>query len=221
MDANTDISGMMHATGLVPVFHHDDDELALEVLHASYEGGLRIFEFTRRGKHAETTFSKLKAFADKSLPDMMLGAGSIVTGNSAEEFIGMGAGFIVSPLFSESVNDICQSHDVMHIPGCGTVTEIGNAHKAGAGIVKLFPAEVYGPTFIRAILGPMPWSRIMPTGGVTTERTNLKAWFDAGAWCVGMGSALFAPGLLTKGKMDDLRDKISETIRVIREVRDA
>ncbi len=221
MDAHKDISGMMNSLGMVPVFYHDDTQLAVDVLHACYEGGLRLFEFTNRGKNALSVFEKLQEFSRKSLPDLLLGAGSVINGNSAEEYITAGADFIVSPLISDSITDVCRNNEIMHIPGCGTVTEVGRAQKSGALVVKLFPAEVMGPSFIRAVLGPMPWSKIMPTGGVTTDRENLKAWFDAGAYCVGMGSSLFTSEILREGNMALLTRRVSETLQIIREVRNA
>jgi len=221
MDAYKDISGIMQTQGLVPVFYHGDSQLATEILHACYEGGLRIFEFTNRGKNALAVFEKLQEFTEKSLPEMMLGAGSVVTGNSAEDYISRGAQFIVSPLISTSVSGTCQAREIMHIPGCGTVTELGKAQKAGAQIVKLFPAEVLGPTFIKAVLGPMPWSKIMPTGGVTTDRDNLKAWFDAGACCVGMGSSLFTSDITEHRKVSLLIPRVKSALDTIREVRNA
>lgn len=212
---------MMHASGMVPVFYHQDAEFAVEVLHACYEGGLRLFEFTNRGKNANTVFQRIQSFARTSLPDMLLGAGSVISSNSAEDYIGMGADFIVSPLFSEAVTDICKKKEILCIPGCGTVTELGKAQQAGAELVKLFPAEVLGPSFIRAVLGPMPWSKIMPTGGVTTERDNLREWFDAGAFCVGMGSSLFSRELMEKKDSQALEAKVHATLELIREVRNA
>ncbi len=192
---------MMDKTGMVPVFFHEDLALTRDVVHACYEGGLSIFEFTNRGKNALDVFAGLSDYCHKHLPEMMLGAGSIINGNSAEEYISAGADFIVSPLLSDSVTDTCKKRQCLHIPGCGTVTEVGRAQQTGAEVVKLFPAEVAGPAFIRAIRGPMPWSKIMPTGGVSTEKYNLKEWFDAGAFCVGMGSSLFTPSLLKSGQL--------------------
>lgn len=221
MIGNKDITGMMQACGVVPVFYHEDAQVACDVVHACYAGGLRIFEFTNRGKHASAVFKTLQSYCRKNLPEMMLGAGSIVNGNSADDFIGMGADFIVSPLISESVIDVCRSKDILHIPGCGTVTEVGRAQKAGAAVVKLFPAEVLGPSFIRAIRGPMPWSNIMPTGGVTMEKENIKAWFDAGAFCIGMGSALFSRELIEQGDMNSLTQRVTLLLSTIQEVRDA
>ncbi len=210
---------MMHALGVVPVFSHEDTQVACDVVHACYEGGMRIFEFTNRGKNASSVFGALEAYCRKELPEMILGAGSIVNGNSADDFIGLGADFIVSPLISDSVIEVCRTKEILHIPGCGTVTEVGRAQKAGAQVVKLFPAEVLGPSFIRAIRGPMPWSNIMPTGGVTTERENIKAWFDAGAYCVGMGSALFSKDLIHQKDMRGLIQRVSQVLTTIQEVR--
>lgn len=210
----------MHQTGMIPVFYHEDIDTAKQVMRASYNAGLRVFEFTNRGKNALDVFSQLIPYIRENLPGMVLGAGSIINGNSAEDFMAHGADFIVSPLISDSVIEVCKKRNCLFIPGCGTVTEVGRAQQAGAEIVKLFPAEVLGPAFIKAIRGPMPWTNIMPTGGVTPDYNNLKAWFDAGAFCVGMGSALFSPDMITTGRMDELENRIREVLQTIKEIRD-
>ncbi len=208
----------MQKSGMVPVFYHPDPEISKKVVRASYDAGIRVFEFTNRGENAMEVFNSLQNYCKELMPDMILGAGSVMDKESAKSFIDMGAGFIVAPLFYSEVMDICQEQDIPYIPGCGSVTEIGNAQRAGSELVKLFPANVLGPGFIRSLLGPMPWSLVMPTGGVKPERENLREWFDAGAFCVGMGSALFSSELVN-GPSGLLTNKIMEVLQIIREVR--
>lgn len=220
MTSDKDITGIMHQKGMVPVFYHDDVTISKQVIQACYNAGLQVFEFTNRGKNALEVFTHLTTYIRENLPGMVLGAGSVINGNSAEDFITHGADFIVSPLISDSVIEVCKKRNCLFIPGCGTVTEVGRAQKAGAEVVKLFPAEVLGPAFIKAIRGPMPWTNIMPTGGVTTDYDNLKAWFDAGAFCVGMGSALFSPSMIAAGQFDQLENKVRNVLQTIKEIRD-
>ena len=182
----------MEESGFVPVFYHSGLEFCKRVLLASYNGGARAFEFTNRGERAHEIFRELTIFSAENTPDMILGVGSIVEPATAGLYIQLGANFIVSPIVNEEVARTCNRRKVAWVPGCGTVSEISYAEELGAEIVKVFPAsEVGGPSFIKAVRGPMPWTRIMPTGGVDTTRENLESWFSAGASCVGIGSTLF------------------------------
>ena len=207
----------MHTTGLVPVFYHEDKELAAEIVHSCYEGGCRVFEFTNRGKHAPAVFEKLVELQQKQMPDLILGVGTIMSSAAKETFLNLGAQFTVSPV----LHDELVSHSQFHIPGCGSVTEIDRAWNNGAELVKLFPANVLGPGFIKALHGPMPDIRIMPSGGVFPDRENLKSWFGHGAYCVGMGSPLFKPEIIRDKRMDVLKRHVEEILVMIKEVRNA
>lgn len=176
---------------IVPVFYHSDSSVCQHVMQACYDGGVRMFEFTNRGEAAYTNFVVLRTLATAQMPDLLLGVGSVVYGQDAERFIAAGADFIVGPCFSQSVYEVCKAKAIPYIPGCGTVTEIFRAQELGCEVTKLFPGDVYGPKMIKGLMAPMPWSKVMVTGGVSPEKENLKSWFDAGAWCVGMGSKLF------------------------------
>jgi 2-dehydro-3-deoxyphosphogluconate aldolase/(4S)-4-hydroxy-2-oxoglutarate aldolase len=182
----------MHRTGIVPVFYDADVNTCKKVLKACYDGGVRVFEFTNRGDFAHEVFGELNTYALSNLPGMVLGVGSIVEQGTAALYMQLGANFIISPLINPEVAKVCNRRKVAWIPGCATLTEISQAEELGAEIVKLFPAaQLGGPDFVKAIKAPCPWTRIMPTGGVTTDKDNLKSWFDAGVDCVGIGSNLF------------------------------
>lgn len=181
---------------IVPVFYHGDSTVCQHVMQACYDGGVRVFEFTNRGEAAYANFVVLRALATAQMPDLLLGVGSVVYGQDAERFIAAGADFIVGPCFSQSVYEVCKAKAIPYIPGCGTVTEIFRAQELGCEVTKLFPGDVYGPKMIKGLMAPMPWSKVMVTGGVSPEKENLKSWFDAGAWCVGMGSKLFPKDVL-------------------------
>lgn len=178
--------------GVVPVFYDADIEISKKIIKACYDGGARVFEFTNRGDFAHEVFAEINKYAIDKLPGMMLGIGSIADSATASLYIQLGANFIVAPSLNPEVAKVCNRRKIAWIPGCGSITEVSTAEELGAEIVKIFPAsQVGGPDFIKAVKGPMPWSNIMPTGGVTTDTENLSKWFKAGAYCVGLGSQLF------------------------------
>ena len=212
----------MQETGVVPVFYHADPDVAKKVLKACYDGGIRTFEWVNRGDFAHEVFSEINKYALQELPGMMLGAGSVVDEATAALYIQAGANFIVSPLLNENMAKICNRRKIMWAPGCGSLSEISKAEELGAELVKIFPAsEVGGPSFVKAVKGPCPWTNIMPTGGVDTTHENLKQWFDAGVTCVGMGSKLFSKELIAKGDFENLTRKVKELTQTIQEIKSA
>ena len=210
---------VMEESGMVPLFYHSDIELGKKVLKACYDGGARLLEFTARGDFAFEVFSELNKFALKELPGMIMGVGSITDAAAASMFLQMGANFIVTPSFREDIAIVCNRRKVLWSPGCGSLTEINTAEEMGCEVVKLFPGSTYGPGFVKAIKGPQPWTSIMPTGGVSTEESNLKGWFDAGVTCVGMGSKLISKELLAKRDFDGLEDLVRTTLATISKIR--
>lgn len=187
----------MENTGIIPVFYHNDVEVAKEVVKACYDGGIRVFEFTNRGDFAHEVFSDLVKWADNECPELILGIGSIVDAPTAALYIQLGANFVVGPLLYADIFKVCNRRLIAYTPGCATASEIGLAQELGAEIVKVFPGgSVGGPTFVKNIKGPMPWTRIMVTGGVEPTEENLSDWFKAGVSCVGMGSNLFPKEVL-------------------------
>ena len=176
---------------MAPVFYHKDIETAKAVVKACYDGGVRCFEFTNRGDFAHEVFAEVVKFAAKECPEMAVGVGSVVEPATAALYMQLGACFVVGPLFNPEVARVCNRRQVVYIPGCGTVSEVGAAQEAGCEVVKVFPGDVLGTKFVKGLLAPMPWTKIMVTGGVEPTEENLKSWFGAGAFAVGMGSKLF------------------------------
>ena len=210
----------MEQTGVVPVFYNGDTEVATNVVKACYRGGIRTFEFTNRGEKAFDVFSALARMAARECPGLVMGIGSIVSAADCRRFVEAGARFVVGPVFSAEVMDEAVKLDVPYIPGAATPTEVFNAWKAGAAIVKVFPAaEVGGPSFVKAVLAPMPWLRIMVTGGVEPTRENLSKWFAAGVKCVGIGSNLFPKELVATGRWDEMSEAIARTLAVVAELK--
>ncbi|MBD1395793.1 bifunctional 4-hydroxy-2-oxoglutarate aldolase/2-dehydro-3-deoxy-phosphogluconate aldolase [Pontibacter sp. JH31] len=182
----------MEATGLIPLFYEADFEVAKQILCSCYRGGARVVEFTNRGEFAHEVFAALVKFARVELPELILGIGSVTDAGTAALYMQLGAEFIVTPVLREDIAKVCNRRKVLWLPGCQTLTEIAAAEELGAEIVKLFPGESISPGFVSAIKGPCPWTKIMPTGGVSLEEENLAPWFKAGVSCVGAGSKLMA-----------------------------
>jgi len=218
--SRSEVFTAMKTTGVVPVFYDADVDVCKNVVKACYDGGIRVFEFVNRGDFAHEIFSELNKYALKELPGMILGVGSLVEEATTAMYIQAGANFIVSPLLNEEMAKICNRRGVSWSPGCGTISEISKAQELGAEIVKLFPAsEIGGASFVKAVKGPMPWTNIMPTGGVDTTEANLKTWFDAGVTCVGMGSNLFPKEIMASKNYSALAHKVKELMVTVGKVR--
>lgn len=187
-----EIALTMQKTGIVPVFYHRDIEVCKKIVKACYEGGARVFEFTNRGDFAHEVFGELNKYVSENLEGMILGIGSVLDAGTAALYLQLGANFIVSPIVNPEMARACNRRKVAWMPGCGSATEINYAEELGAEVVKIFPGtQVGGPSFVKAVKGPLPWSSIMPTGGVSPTKENLTTWFEAGVHCVGIGSKLF------------------------------
>ena len=207
----------MKETGIVPVFYHKDPMVCRNVIIACSDGGIKVFEFTNRGDYAHEMFSELNKWAEKEVPSMIMGAGSVVDPGTASIYIQAGANFIVSPVLNTDMAKICNRRKVLWSPGCGTLSEIGLAEELGAEIVKIFPgSSVGGPDFVRAVKGPCPWTSIMPTGGVEPSIDNLREWFDAGVTCVGIGSNLITRELIQKKDWEGIRKRVAAAIKIAR-----
>jgi len=179
-------------------------------------------EFTNRGDRAIHVFTKLAEFRDAEMPELILGVGSICDAPTAAMYIAAGADFVVGPMLDEEIAKLCNKRKVPYSPGCGSVTEIHKAHELGVEICKIFPGEqVGGPTFVKSVKGPMPWTEIMPTGGVSPTKDSLAEWFSAGIACAGMGSKLITKELLEACDYAGITQKVQETISFIKQIRGA
>lgn len=214
-----EVAKAMEDSGMIPLFYHPDITIGKQVLKACYDGGARLLEFTARGDFAHEVFSELVKYAIAELPGMILGVGSVTDAAAASRFMGLGANFIVTPVLREDIAMVCNRRKVLWSPGCGTLTEIARAEELGCEIIKLFPGDVYGPQFVKGIKGPQPWTSIMPTGGVSPDKENLSAWFNAGVTCVGMGSQLISKEIIARGDYAALELKVEQTLRIIKELR--
>ncbi len=180
----------MISTGLVPIFYHPDIEVAARIVQACVEGGARCIEFTNRGERAHLVFEALTRRFEAE-ERVFLGVGSVIDPGTAALYLQLGANFVVGPALNSEVARVCNRRKTAYLPGCGSVSEISRAEELGVEICKIFPGiPVGGPGFVRAVRGPMPWTRLMPTGGVEATEASIRSWFDAGVACVGIGSKL-------------------------------
>jgi 2-dehydro-3-deoxyphosphogluconate aldolase/(4S)-4-hydroxy-2-oxoglutarate aldolase len=217
-NASIIVYSRIEETPIVPLFFNADLTVAQHVLKACYDGGIRVFEFTNRGAEAPAIFAKLIDYCEKECPDLVLGIGTIYDAKQANEFIAMGADFMLQPFTTPEVGEVCAKHDIPWLPGTMTLTEIRNAEILGAKYVKIFPGNVVGPGFVKAIKGPMPKTKIMVTGGVEPNKESLSSWFGAGAAAVGMGSQLFPADLIAKKEYQSISNTIADLIKIYREL---
>ncbi len=215
-----DVALKMREVGAIPLYNHPDIEVCKKVITACYKGGMKIFEFTNRGDFAHELFSQLAKWSKETMPDLVLGVGTVVDPGTCSLYIQLGAEFVVSPILNEEMAKVCNRRKVLWIPGCATASEIGKAEELGAEVVKLFPGPtVGGAKFLKAYLGPCPWSNIMPSGGVSPTMENLKEWFDAGAFCVGMGSQFISKEIVENERFNDLSEIAAESIEIIKKLK--
>ena len=207
----------MRESGIVPIFYHKDPEICRNVINACFKGGLKFFEFTNRGDYAHEVFSEINKWAAKEVPSIIMGAGSVVDSATASLYIQLGADFVVSPILNKEMAKVCNRRKVLWIPGCATMSEINYAEELGADIIKIFPGScVGGPEFVKSIKGPCPWTSIMATGGVEPTQENIKAWFDSGVACVGIGSNLMTKELILKKDWEGLTNRVAEAVKIVK-----
>ncbi len=206
-------------TGLIPVFYNQDVEVASQIVAACLDSGVHCIEFTNRGDQAHLVFAELvRRFNNDERA--ILGAGSILDAGTAALYIQLGANFIVGPALNPDVARICNRRKVAYLPGCGSVSEISAAEELGVEIVKVFPgSQVGGPGFVKSVRGPMPWTNIMPTGGVDPSEENIRDWFEAGVACVGIGSKLVRKDLVAARDYAKITAMAAQTLGWIKSFR--
>jgi 2-dehydro-3-deoxyphosphogluconate aldolase/(4S)-4-hydroxy-2-oxoglutarate aldolase len=208
----------MDQAGIMPIFFNPDQDICLRLLEAAFEGGIRVIEMVNRGKEASAIFPALRKLADQ-MPGLSLGIGTIYHPWEAEMFSEMGAEFIVAPVMNPKLGEYCKNLSLPWIPGCGTVSEIFFAQELGAELVKIYPANVLTPEFVKAVHAVLPNVEIIPTGGVEPTAESIKSWFDAGVLCVGMGSQLFKKDLIARGAYSEIKATIQETLAIIETIK--
>ncbi len=218
MDKKQEAINLLLQQKMLPLYYHESEEVSLEILKALYNGGVRIVEYTNRGENALAIFKALRKVVNKDMPGLLLGIGTIKTKKQARKFIDAGADFIVAPTINEEVGEITQNEKLLWIPGCMTPTEIACAEGFGAEIVKIFPGNVLGPSYISAIKELFPGLKFMPTGGVEAEEKKLKGWFDAGVVAVGMGSNLISKQASDNKEFEQIKTSAANAMDLIKRI---
>jgi len=215
-----DVINTILETGVLPLFYQDNTETAIEIVNALVRGGARMIEFTNRGEFAYPVFQELVKHYSKSDPSVILGVGSIIDAPTAALFLASGSNFIVGPSFSSEISRLCNRRKILYIPGCMTENEISDAEESGAELCKVFPGEaVGGPAFIKAVMAPCPWHRLMPTGGVDATEISINEWVKAGAAAVGMGSKLITAQAIKEKSFDSITQKTADCLKWIKSAR--
>jgi 2-dehydro-3-deoxyphosphogluconate aldolase/(4S)-4-hydroxy-2-oxoglutarate aldolase len=219
MDKKSEILKLIPEQGVLPLFFYKDTQVSIEVLKALYSAGIRSVEYTNRGEAALTNFREMRKVCDTELKGMYLGVGTIKNAEAARAFIEAGADYIISPGLVEDAIKVAEENGLLWVPGCMTPTEIIRAEQLGAKMVKLFPGNLLGPSFLSAIKELFPNLLFMPTGGVEVEKENLAGWFKAGVCAVGMGSKLITKSALEKRDYESIKTSTLKSLDLIREVR--
>lgn len=219
MNKQQHILDLIRQQGVLPLYYHADAGLSLEVLKALYAGGIKTVEYTNRGSNALDNFKQLLSLRDREMPDLMLGIGTVKNVTDARAYLSAGADYIIAPGMIKEVAEVVHAASVLWIPGCMTPSEIMQAEQFGARLVKLFPGNLLGPSFLSSIKELFPDLLFMPTGGVEPEAGNIKAWFDAGVCAVGMGSKLITKKLFENRDFASLRSETESLLQIIQSIK--
>ena len=216
MDKKSAILKLIPEQGILPLYFNKDEEVSVNILHALYEAGIRTVEYTNRGEAALKNFAKLREVCDKDLGGMYLGVGTIKDAASAQAFVDAGADYIISPGLVEDVIPVADKYNLLWMPGCMTPSEIIKAEKLGAKVIKLFPGNLLGPSFLSGIKELFPNLLFMPTGGVEMTKESIGGWFKAGVCAVGMGSKLVSKDVMEGKKYAELTEATKQALEIVK-----
>ncbi len=202
--------------GLLPLFFYENAEVSLEIIRTLYKAGIRVLEYTNRGKAALENFKYLIKALDTEMKDLHLGIGTVKNTIEAKAFLDAGAHFIVAPVVDLEVGRMAHDAGLLWVPGCFTPTEINLAHQNGAGLIKLFPANMLGPSYLSSIKELFQGQLFIPTGGVEIEAANIAGWFKSGVCAVGMGSKLISKEILETKNYEELAVLTAKTIELVK-----
>ena len=196
----------LKASGVVAVVRGKSHEEARGYMEACLKGGIKSLELTYTIPNVCELIKEYSSHAEA-----LIGVGSVLNGKMASDAIEAGAKYVVSPGYSEEVNKVCKEMNVLYLPGCMTVSEIMKAMDAGNKMIKLFPGDVFGAKYVKAIKAPIPNVEILPTGGVSVD--NIEEWFANGVSCVGVGSSLI------KGSLEDIENTAKAFMKKMEKIR--
>jgi 2-dehydro-3-deoxyphosphogluconate aldolase/(4S)-4-hydroxy-2-oxoglutarate aldolase len=219
MSKTKQISDAIIAQGILPLYFNSDEAVSVNILKSLYNAGIRALEYTNRGDAALANFTKMVAERNASMPDLLLGVGTIKNMQHAKDYLAAGADFLVSPGFVPDVAAHCVANDIFYAPGCMTPSEIIAAENAGIGFIKLFPGNMLGTEFLTTIKDVFPKLLFMPTGGVDTTKESIASWYKAGVVAVGMGSKLVSKKLMEAKDYASIEQATKEVLQTIAEVK--
>lgn len=206
--------------GVLPLVTQIDSKTAEIILQSAEDAGIKAIEFAARAADAKEVFTHMVGFIAKNKLSIKLAVGSVLTVEDATFFHKAGADCIISPHTDIATGKYCMENNIYWIPGAATLNEVLLAVNAGAGLVKLFPADkIGGPGYVKAIRAPFPDLKLMPTGGVTLEESNLRAWFESGVVCVGIGSHLFSKEVLASLTYEKALAVFKQLLEIVRKSR--
>ncbi|MCH4886987.1 bifunctional 4-hydroxy-2-oxoglutarate aldolase/2-dehydro-3-deoxy-phosphogluconate aldolase [Acidaminobacter sp. JC074] len=203
-----EVLSAIEQVGVVAVVRAENEERAIEISKACIAGGIPAIEVTYTVPGATEV---IKTLTETFGQELIIGAGTVLDSETARIAILAGAKYIVSPAFDADTAKLCNRYQVPYMPGCMTLTEMITAMEAGADIIKVFPGSAFGPSFIKAIKGPLPQAVLMPTGGVNID--NVGEWIKNGCVAVGVG------GGLTKGTPEEITEVAKAFVKKIKEAR--
>ena len=219
MDKKSELLQLIPQQGILPLYFYKDTEVSIQVLKALFNAGIRTVEYTNRGEAALKNFKEMRRVCDTELKGMYLGVGTIKDSASAQAFIDAGADYLISPGLVEDAIKVADKNGIFWVPGCMTPTEIIRAEQLGAKMIKLFPGNILGPSFLSAVKELFPNLLFMPTGGVDLDKENISGWFKAGVCAVGMGSKLISKQLLEQKDYAKIEELTKEAIGIIKSIR--
>ena len=219
MEKKEELIRLISNQGVLPLYYYADPDVSLDVLKALYRAGIRTVEYTNRGEEALKNFKLMRALCDQELEGMYLGIGTIKNAADAHKFIDAGTDYIVCPGLIDEVAEVADKVNMLWVPGCMTPSEIIHAESLGAKMIKLFPGNLLGPSFLSAIKSLFPGLLFMPTGGVDTSKENISGWFKAGVCAVGMGSKLVSKQLLENKDYSKIESLTKEVLEIVRSVK--
>lgn len=205
--------------GLLPLFYYEDAQVSLDIIRTLYRAGVRVFEYTNRGEAALENFKFIKKALQSEMQDLFLGIGTIKNVAEVKAFLAIDADFVVCPVVDLAVGQLVHEAGKLWIPGCMSPTEINLAHQNQAGIIKLFPANILGPSYLSSIKELFQGQLFVPTGGVEIEENNIDSWFKAGVCAVGMGSKLVSKQILENKDYDTLFSLTTKTLEIVNKVK--
>ena len=219
MNKKQEVLSLLKEQGLLPLFYNHSAEISGKVLRALYKGGVRLLEYTNRGEHALKNFIILRKIADAEFKDMQLGVGTVKSVDDAGKFIDAGADFVVCPVVNPEVAVVTHKNGLLWMPGCFTNTEIYTAEVAGASLMKIFPGNLAGPSYISALKEIFTNLDFMPSGGVEPTKGNIDGWFRSGVYAVGMGSKLISKTVMEQQNYEQLTIAAANALALIKECR--